>query len=193
MGIILTLASLALLKLLILRRGLWTGIFFIIILFLGLFLIFVGYCLVPYRIFQDNKPLAIIESQPAELEIYDMALTLKHLTFPENFYPEKFLLIGDQWAIEGGTFKVKLAGNEITFYKIGRIRSRFRRPLNQRQFTELTYALSERPDILMNFLSRHKLFFIEVQPVTEIWHSASGKELLCLYASDGQFKLENKR
>lgn len=191
-GILLVLASLILLKLLILRHRLWIGICFIIILFFGLILIFIGYCVAPYRIFQEEKPVVLIEARLVKAEIYDLTLSLKHFTFPQSLQPEKFLLTGNQWAIEGNIIKIKLNGKRVNLYRITHIRSRFVNPANLRQSPELAYNLSERSDIFWDFLSRHRLSFIEAFSGNSNYRNAAEYAEFYLYAGSGGFRLAEK-
>ena len=192
LGILLVLVSLALLKLLMLRRRFWIGVCFILILLLGLVLSFIGYLLSPYRIFDENKPVALIESTPVKAEIYDAVLAIKYLTNPKSREPEKFLLTGNRWIIEGNILKVKLNKGEINLYRIARIRSGYINPGNLRQFPELAYNLSKRPDTLGDFLDKQKLDFIEAFTGTVNYRSGDEKAEFYLYAADGGFRLEKE-
>lgn len=192
LGILLVLASLALLKLLMLRRRFWIGVCFILILLLGLALSFIGYLFSPYRIFDENKPVALIKSTPVKAEIYDAVLAIKHLTNPKSREPEKFLLTGNRWIIEGNILKVKLNKMQINLYRIARIRSGYINPGNLRQFPELAYNLSQLPDILGDFLNKQKLDFIEAFTGIVNYRSSDEKAEFYLYAADGGFRLEKE-
>jgi hypothetical protein len=192
LGILLVLVSLALLKLLMLRRRFWIGACFILILLLGLTLSFIGYLFSPYRIFDENKPVALIESTPAKAEIYDAVLAIKYLTNPKSRRPEKFLLTGNRWIIEGNMLKVKLNKGEINLYRIARIRSGYINPGNLRPFPELAYNLSKRRDILGDFLNKQKLDFIEAFTGTVSYRSGDEKAEFYLYAADSGFRLEKE-
>ncbi|MDP1854296.1 MAG: hypothetical protein Q8L26_08890 [Candidatus Omnitrophota bacterium] len=201
LGILLVLLSFALLKLLtrqndavglVSKRALWIGVSFVCVLFLGAILTFVGYYISPYRMFDEDKPLAVIESTPVEAEIYDTVLSIKHLTFPRSFRPEKFLLVGNQWIIDGDIIKVGLNKKQINLFRLSRVRSRFTNPVSEGQFPELSYNLSGRPDKLLGFLNKHKFAFLDIRPAKASYDSGDEKTEFYLYVTDGKFSLKKK-
>lgn len=191
-GILLLLLCFALLKLLLLRRGVWLGVFFAVVLLLGLALTFIGYLIVPYRIFGENKPVALIVSTPVKAGIYDAVVTIKYLAFPGSILPEKYLLAGDQWIIDGDILKIKFYNKEINLFRFIRLRSRFVKPSTLRHFAELTYNLSKHPDMPGDFLNRHKLPFITVRAASASYDIGDEKTELYLYAGGEKFSHKNK-
>lgn len=192
LGILLVLLSFALLKLLMLKRALWIWASFFCVLLLGAALTFTGYYISPYRVFDEDKPLAIIESTPVKAEIYDMVLSVKYLTFPRSFHPDKFLLVGNQWIIDGDIIKAGLNKKRINLFRLSRIRSKFTNPVSEGQFPELSYNLSERPDIVSGFFEKHKFAFLDMRLAKAAYNAGDEKTEFYLYVTDGKFNLKKK-
>ena len=184
LGIGLIFISLVLLKFALTKRKLFFWIIFPLCLFLGLIFIYVGYALADYRVVKawdvfsaeggavsggkGRALAAVIECRKVSGKIYDMEILVKYADAKDNSLPGKFLLVGNQWSIQGKILLIKPvfdSGAGYFLYKIISINAKFLNPRNPDESPQLSYNIN-RTDRVWDFLKKHNFSFIRAISAT---------------------------
>jgi len=186
LGIGLFFVSLILLKFALTRRKLFFWLIFSFCLFFSLVFMHIGYALADYRIVKvsdeggsasggkERVLAAVIECRKVTGKIYDMEFLIKYADAKDNNLPEKFLLTGNQWSIQGKILLIKpLFGSNAGYYlyKITRINARFLNPRNADESPQLAYNIN-RTDRLWDFFKKHNFNFIKAISTTTKYRRA---------------------
>jgi len=194
-GLSLAVISLLLLKAAICKRNKFFYGLFLPVFLLAVFLIFIGYNLSGYMLFNDAKKIAFINCRQVKGQLYDMLLTFRAGNSGSiNKKEETFFLSGNQWAMQANILKIKFP-LKLNMFKITQIKSRFKDLHNEDNSPRIKYNINS-VDAVFSFLQRYNLAFAEASFLDTGYVSsgrASGKAAE-FYLSDNPSKplKENK-
>ncbi len=216
LGIGLIFVSLMLLKFALIKRKLFFWLIFSFCLFFSLIFMHIGYALADYRVVKASEDIndgslstgidpsdapkggvlaAVIECEKVAGKIYDMEFLIRYADVKDNNLPEKFLLTGNQWSIQGKILLIKpLFGSKTGYflYKITCINAKFLNPRNAEESPQLAYNIN-RTDRLWDFFKKHNFDFIRAISTTTKYRRVDKSDKFNLYLTPSGFDIKKSK